>query len=246
MAPMHPASALRRLFHSARPRQTLWSFLDTASPSVYRYAEQNSSPEPPVLSTLRLAAIAQDPADAQKMISPLQAAFLAHLVRIQNPRTILELGAYKGYSALCLAHAASAHARLWSCERDPDIADTARQNIADAGYAHSVTVLSATADDTLRDWDRSMKLDFVFIDANKAAYQRYYNYILDNDLLADNAQIVVDNVLLHGNVHSLQPTSSKKSIAQKLNAFNAYVASDSRTVSTLLPIFDGVLIATKK
>ncbi|KAJ2595859.1 hypothetical protein H4R99_005165, partial [Coemansia sp. RSA 1722] len=208
--------AIKRHLHTSTSRATLWSFLDTPEPaSVYSYAHQNSLAEPTPIQEIRLAAVAKDPAEAQKMISPLQGAFLAHLVHMQRPQRILELGCYKGYSACWLAHALrSVHTEpvqqpcLWTCERDPSIAETATLNIAQAGYADIATVLPQPAQLVLECWDPDKKLDLVFIDANKSAYKLYYDLILDRDLLSDNGQILVDNVLLHGRVHGLVPEQS--------------------------------------
>ncbi|KAJ1944076.1 hypothetical protein GGF37_002361, partial [Kickxella alabastrina] len=186
---------------------TLWSFLDTPSPSAYNYAQNVSEQEPLAMKKVRQAAIAQDPTEAQKMISPLQGVFLSHLVRSQGARHILELGCYKGYSALWLAHGLRSQTKgnpqLWTCERDLDVTAIAKQNIIDSGYADIVQVLSQPADEVLQGWNAEQKLDMVFIDANKAAYKKYYNLILERDLLKENGQIIVDNVLFHGQVHGL-------------------------------------------
>ncbi|KAI9502747.1 S-adenosyl-L-methionine-dependent methyltransferase [Coemansia spiralis] len=192
------------------------------------------------------------------MISPLQGIFMSHLVRMQRPHLVLELGCYIGYSALWIAHALRAQqdpsCHIWSCERDHQAAKIAKTNIATAGYANSVTLLAQSADDVLLHWDPEKKLDMIFIDANKSAYKRYYDIILNRDLLTNNGQIIVDNVLFHGRVHSLHSspsssvktnTSIKNPISAKLHDFNAHVAADNRTTQTLLPLFDGLLLIQK-
>ncbi|KAJ2881744.1 hypothetical protein FB639_002549 [Coemansia asiatica] len=254
------ASIKRQLLHTSTSRATLWSFLDTPEPaSVYSYAHQNSLAEPEHIRQIRLSTVVQNPAEAQKTISPLQGAFLSHIVHMQSPQHVLELGCYKGYSACWLAHAltsigcasASNNHHLWTCERDPAVAEIATRNIDQAGYSDIVTVLPHPAQSVLESWHPSKKLDLVFIDANKSAYKLYYDLILERDLLSDNGQIIVDNVLLHGRVHCLdfQPTeaakSNKKSIASKINNFNSYVAQDPRTSQILLPLFDGLLLIRK-
>ncbi|KAJ2379697.1 hypothetical protein GGI05_006552, partial [Coemansia sp. RSA 2603] len=115
-------------------RHTLWSFMDTPEPSsVYRYAQDHSIDEPPQIAQIRKNAVSQNPSEAQKMISPLQGAFLSHLVCTQRAKNVLELGCYKGYSACWLAHGllsqrSQASPRLWTCERDLEIAQVAQRN----------------------------------------------------------------------------------------------------------------------
>ncbi|KAJ2470604.1 hypothetical protein GGI02_002821 [Coemansia sp. RSA 2322] len=187
------------------------------------------------------------------MISPLQGAFMRHLVRSQRPQTVLELGCYVGYSALWLAHGLQSlpglsPPKLWTCERDSGIANLAKDNIKAAGLADTVHVLNASAKHVLEEWDSQQKLDLVFVDANKSACQLYYDLIMDRDLLSDHGQIIVDNVLFHGQVHPLIGDSGVSSagpgsnIAHKMHRFNEHVAIDQRTDQVLLPMFDGLLL----
>ncbi|KAJ2658220.1 hypothetical protein IWW48_004158 [Coemansia sp. RSA 1200] len=223
--------------------------------SVYAYAAQNSAQEPQELQDIREATTKEFLTGALKMISPLQGAFMAHLVHTQKPRRVLELGCFTGYSAVWLAHALRfCHQtrdppppHLWTCERDPGVAAAATKNIVRAGYSDTVTVINESADHVLAYWDPAQKLDLIFIDANKSAYSRYYDMVLDRDLLGKNGQIVVDNVLLHGKVHTTakSPEMTKKSIHTKLHDFNRHVTADLRTRHVLLPVFDGLMLITK-
>ncbi|KAJ2778454.1 hypothetical protein H4R18_004581 [Coemansia javaensis] len=240
-----------RALHAGRAPRALAPLLGpgSAAAAAAAYAARHSQPEPPELRRVRLAALAADPAGAQKMVSPLQGAFMAALVRAARPAAVLELGCYVGYSALWLAHGLcrGAAPRLWTCERDPDAAQAARSNIARAGLQDTVTVLAQPAAAVLEAWDPAAKLDLVFIDANKAAYRRYYDLVLDRDLLHPRGQIIVDNVLFRGEVlredHAAPPAAAGASrIARKLHEFNQHVASDPRTTQVVLPVFDGLML----
>ncbi|KAJ2448545.1 hypothetical protein EV183_005389 [Coemansia sp. RSA 2336] len=183
------------------------------------------------------------------MISPLQGAFMSSLVQAQKPRLILELGCYIGYSALWLAlgqrNIKGAH--LWTCEKDPRVAQTAINNIAASGFKDKVSVIAGPADTVLSEWDINSKLDLVFMDANKSAYKRYYDIIMDRGLLHSHGQIVVDNVLFHGKVHphESQAIQGRSGIAAKLHEFNKYVASDTRSNQVILPLFDGLMLISQ-
>ncbi|KAJ1951945.1 hypothetical protein GGI12_006367 [Dipsacomyces acuminosporus] len=188
------------------------------------------------------------------MIAPLQGAFMAYMASSQKARRVLELGCYIGYSALWLAHGLRKQkdpAHLWTCEKDTNVAELAKANIQFAGFEDTVTVISQPAAKVLEGWDPQRKLDLVFIDANKSGYRTYYDMILDRELLSDHGQIVVDNVLFHGQVHGLSHAAKdamagKSKIAQRMAEFNSHVADDPRTSQVLLPVFDGMLLIQRK
>ncbi|KAJ1800988.1 hypothetical protein LPJ59_000644 [Coemansia sp. RSA 2399] len=250
----HYTLTKHRSLSTGAVREAQKSFLDTPYPSVYEYSTKNSEQEPHVLRDIRESTMRRDPANASKMVSPLQGAFMAHLVRIQKPRRILELGCFTGYSAVWLAHGLrschhqpgdSPQPHLWTCENERHIAAIAAENVIKSGFSDSVTVLDRTADHVLTHWDPAKKLDLVFIDANKSAYSRYYDLVLKRDLLSENGQLIIDNVLLNGNVHA-RFKSPKPSILTKLRNFNPYVSEDPETNSVILPVFDGLMFVTKK
>ncbi|KAJ2558787.1 hypothetical protein EV175_000636 [Coemansia sp. RSA 1933] len=145
------------------------------------------------------------------MISPLQGAFLAHLVRTYKPRRILELGCFTGYSAAWLAHGILTYhssnsgeplPHVWTCEKDLASSTIANENLIKAGYSDNVTIIKRYAAKVLAEWNPDEKLDLIFIDADKASIPDYYETILERDLLSKNGQIIIDNALLHGKIHS--------------------------------------------
>ena len=95
--------------------------------------------------------------------------------------------------------------------------------------------------------------DLVYLDADKSDYQRYYDLLLDTDMLPVGGLLVVDNVLWKGLVHSPDEASAMrakterrfKKIARELDAFNKRVAADPRVQQVLLPIGDGVSIVRR-
>ncbi|KAJ1739136.1 hypothetical protein LPJ78_002566 [Coemansia sp. RSA 989] len=138
-------------------------------------------------------------------------------------------------------------AYLWTCEKDARVAQTAINNISASGFKDKVSVIVDSADTVLSEWDVNNKLDLIFMDANKSAYKRYYDIIMDRELLHSHGQIIVDNVLFHGKVHphTSQTTQGKSGIAAKLHEFNKHVASDTRSSQVILPLFDGLMLISK-
>ena len=93
----------------------------------------------------------------------------------------------------------------------------------------------------------------MYLDANKRAYERYYELLLDHHMLSVGGMLVADNVLFRGMVcggdaevgggDKVQRRLTK--IGRALDAFNRRVEADPRMQQVLLPMEDGVLIARR-
>lgn len=133
-------------------------------------------------------------------------AILDEAVRLVQPRRLLELGTYCGYSALRLARVMPSDARLYSIEFNPANAEIARRILAHAGVADRVTVVVGTLGDdgeTLRRLHDEHgfgedSLDFVFLDHDKDAYLPDLRRILDEGWLHPGSVVVADNIKFPG------------------------------------------------
>lgn len=126
-------------------------------------------------------------------ISPQQAMALAELVRIEQPRLILEIGTGAGYSTTALASGMNAEARLISIEKDYTHYNLAQQNLVALPFASQITLMHGDAKQLLQELAQEMKqFDFVFIDANKRSYP-YYLYFC-RQYMRPNGVLVADNV----------------------------------------------------
>jgi caffeoyl-CoA O-methyltransferase len=176
----------------------------------------------------------------QMLTGDIAGRLLEFLVFLAQPRLVLELGTYSGYSALSMAGALPAGARIVTCELLDEHADVAERHIAAAGMADRIELRRGPALDTIATLDGPF--DLVFVDADKEGYLAYYEAVLPK--LSPRGLIVVDNVLWSGRV--VQPPSdddSESTIA--LRAFNDHVAADERVVSVMLSVRDGVTLARR-
>lgn len=127
-------------------------------------------------------------------------------IRRAEPRLLLELGTYCGYSALRIARAMPAGARLVSLEFVEANAAIARRILAHAGVGDRVTVVTGTLDDgrgTLAALESEYgiaagALDFVFIDHDKDAYLTDLQTIVAQGWLHPGSVIVADNIKFPG------------------------------------------------
>jgi catechol O-methyltransferase len=133
-------------------------------------------------------------------------AILDAAIRRTQPRRLLELGAYCGYSALRTARVMPVDAHLYSVEFSADNAAIARRILDHAGVGDRVTVVVGSLGDggktiaVLND-DHGFAagtLDFVFVDHDKAAYLPDLERILGEGWLHAGSVVVADNVRIPG------------------------------------------------
>jgi catechol O-methyltransferase len=131
---------------------------------------------------------------------------LDRAVQRTQPRRLLELGAYCGYSALRMARVMRSDAHLYSIEINPANAAVARRIWDHAGIGDRVTVIVGSLGDggsTLRRLHAEHGftdggLDFVFLDHDKAAYLPDLRRIVSERWLHPGSVMVADNVKFPG------------------------------------------------
>ncbi len=204
---------------------------------INEYCENHSSPEPEVLRQISRDTHAH--LLKPRMLSGhLQGRLLSMISYILQPLNILEIGAYTGYSAICLAEGLSSGGTLITIEADEELETRIRKNIDLAGFSEVIDLKMGNALEVIPTLD--VKFDLVFIDADKLNYIKYYDLVIDK--LNVGGLIISDNVLWDGKVAE----SNKNDATTKLlKEFNAYVHNDTRTQNVLLPIRDGLFVSRK-
>ena len=171
-------------------------------------------------------------------ISADEGKLLYVLLRAVRAKTVLEVGSLAGYSGVWLARALPPDGRLTTIEKDPRHAALARQAFAEAGLAARVRVLDGAALDVLP--TLAPGFDAIFLDADKASLPRYFEWSLA--LLREGGLLLCDNAFFHGSV--VDPADQSPDTAG-VRAFNLLAATDSRLVSAVVPIRDGLVVAVK-
>lgn len=164
---------------------------------------------------------------------------LAILARSIGARRILEIGTALGYGALCLARGA-AEARVVTIELDPERIAQARGYLEKGGVADRVDIVEGAALDVLPRLEGPF--DLAFVDAVKTEYRRYLDLLLPK--LRVGGLIVVDNLLWKGHV-AVPPEDEEDEVADALRSFNGYLMMHPQLQSVVLPVGDGLGVATK-
>ena len=209
------------------------------SRTLNAYAERYTTPEDPVLTRLNRETNLK--VELPVMLSGhLQGALLKMLSQMVQPKLVLEIGTYTGYSAICLAAGLSEGGHLHTIDINEELEDMAFRYFCEVGLDTRITQhIGKAAEIIPRLTD---VFDLVFIDADKQNYGLYYDLVFDK--LAPGGFILADNVLYDGEVVLPEEEMSKN--ARKIHAFNEKVQADDRVEQVLLPIRDGLKIVRKK
>ncbi len=174
----------------------------------------------------------------QMMVGRLEGGFLAALVRLTGAKRILELGTFTGSSSISMASALPDDGRIITCDVDPDATAIARRYMDESGHGDKIEIRLGPALETIETLEGPF--DLVFIDADKPNYANYYEAALP--LLAENGVLIADNVLWSGRV--VEPDGDESTEA--IMAFNEHVKNDSRVVSVMLTVRDGMTLVQKR
>lgn len=180
---------------------------------------------------------------AVMQISPEQGQFFTFLLKLINAKQTIDIGTYTGYSALIAALALPDDGKVITCDIDEKATSVAKAYWQQANVAQKIDLYLQPAQDTLNELIQqgaANSFDFIFIDADKRAYETYYE--LGLELIRPGGCIAVDNVLWSGKVAD---SSVNDPQTQALRDFNQHVAKDQRVVFSLLPVSDGITLVTK-
>ncbi len=169
-----------------------------------------------------------------------QGRLLAMISKLVQPKTILEIGTYTGYSALCLAEGLQKEGFLHTIDHNEELAGFSKKYFDRSEYKDQIKTYLGEAVDIIDKMD--LKFDLVFIDADKENYSRYFHLIIDK--MNKGGVILSDNVLWSGKVTRKAAPQDKDTLA--LQAYNKLLKKDQRIETLLLPLRDGLTISRVK
>ena len=203
------------------------------------WIESLASPLPPALEAIETA--------AEPLGIPIVDRDSGRVLRVLagGRRRIVEVGTAYGFSTLWLALGQPAGGTIVTIDPDRERTDLARGWWRQAGIADErITVVNAQALEAFAAAEPALAgpFDLAFIDALKPEYEAYLEALTTR--LAPGALVTADNVLWSGRVSGTRPVEAGDANTEALRAFDAAVLGDPRFAATILPVGDGLLIAS--
>ena len=211
--------------------------MDIIHPRIQAYAETFSSPEDDLLK--EIAAFTEQNHPEHHMLSGhLQGKLLEMISRMIQPKRILEIGTFTGYSALCLAKGLSGDGRLHTVELREKDAATAKGFLSRSSFSEQIILHTGNALDIVPFLNETW--DLVFIDADKVSYIEYFKNVLPQ--VRQNGFILADNIFFHGEVLA---DEVKGKSANAIQQFNAFIRERNDIDKMIITLRDGLYLIRK-
>ncbi|MDA7550009.1 O-methyltransferase [Flavobacteriaceae bacterium] len=182
----------------------------------------------------------------QKVLAPrmlsghFQGRVLSMVSKLINPKNVLEIGTYTGYSALCLVEGIQPKGQLHTIDTNEELYDLQRKYFDKSGFGNQIIQHTGNALNIIPTIDKTF--DLVFIDADKQNYPNYLEIILPK--LKSGSVILSDNVLWTGKV--IEKIQKGDKDTEALLKYNKMINEHSQLETVLLPIRDGLTLTRVK
>lgn len=167
-----------------------------------------------------------------------QGRVLSLFSKMIQPNSILEIGTFTGYSALCLAEGLNKNGKLITIDVNEELESRVRNYFQSSEFEEQIDYRIGDAMKIIPELNE--QFDFVFIDADKLNYINYYNLVFPK--VNVGGYIIADNVLWSGKVAD---ENKKDKDTELLREYNLLIHKDERVENILFPIRDGLMIARK-
>ena len=207
--------------------------------NIDNYVVAHSQEEPKILQELTKETW-------QKVLNPrmisgaYQGRILSMISKLIQPKNVLEIGTFTGYSALSIAEGLPKDGTLFTIDSNEELAELQQKYFNKSRYTKQLKSYVGNALEIIPTLHQ--KFDLVFIDADKSNYTNYFHLIIDK--MNSGGIILSDNVLWYGKVAEKADEKDEDTIA--LQAYNTLLNTDDRLETVMLPIRDGLTISRVK
>ncbi|PRY16421.1 putative O-methyltransferase YrrM [Pontibacter ummariensis] len=214
--------------------------MDFIDDELLQYAEEHTSPESELLHKVNRQTHL-NVLKPRMLSGHLQGRLLSLYAKMIQPKQILEVGTYTGYSALCMAEGLRPDGTLHTIDINEELEERVRGYFQESGYGDRIQYYIGNALEIIPTIAASF--DLVFLDADKINYGAYYDLVIDK--INPGGYLIADNVLWSGKVLAKYRRKLDEDTQAVLD-FNQKVHADERVENILLPVRDGLMIARKK
>ena len=169
------------------------------------------------------------------------AAFLEILIRMINPKRVLEIGTAIAYSSIRIARNLKKKGIVHTIEKSKDNIVLAKGYIKKSGVEEKIKIMAGNAFEIMPELEK--KYDFIFLDADKNEYSRLFE--LSIVLLKKGGVIMVDNLLWHGHAAVEKVPAKYKTSREYIRDFNKEFMANPRLKASIIPVGDGLGIGVK-
>ena len=213
--------------------------MDFLNTNIAEYAEQHTEAEPQLLYQLNRKTNIEV-INPRMIAGHFQGRLLSMLIHMIKPKTILEVGTYTGYSAICFAEGLAENGEIHTIDNNEELEPIQMAFFEKAGILDKVKRYVGDALEIIPEINH--EFDVVFLDDDKANYCNYFEMVLPK--LKTGGYLLADNVLWSGKI--LEENPKKEDIDTiGLKRFNKMVQDDPRVQNILLPIRDGLMVCRK-
>lgn len=170
----------------------------------------------------------------------LQGRLLKMLVQMVQPKNVLEVGTFSGYSAICIAEGLPEDGKLYTFEINDEMEDFTRPWVEGSAVAQKIEF--RIGDANVEAPKLGVEFDMAFIDGDKRTYLETYEMVLK--IMRPGGFILADNTLWDGHVTDANYNHDRQT--QGIKVFNDFIAHDERVETVILPLRDGLTLVRKK
>ena len=202
------------------------------------YIESHSSNERDILADLRRETELKC-LNSIMLSGKVQGIFLSIISKIINPKNVLEIGTYSGYSTLCIAEGLGDNGIIHTIDKNEELLEIQNKYFENSGYRNQIKQYTGNALQIIP--KIKVNFDMIFLDADKENYSNYLDIVTPK--LNKGGILLTDNVLWHGKV--LKSSETHDETTKLIDKFNKKLALDSNFKSVMLPIRDGISVSIK-
>ena len=168
-----------------------------------------------------------------------QGRLLSLISKVKQPKNILEIGTYTGYSTICLAEGLVKNGKIHTIDKNEELVEIQKKYFLRSKFNKNIEIHTGNALDIIN--GLNINFDLIFLDADKENYATYFQII--SKILNKNGVLITDNVLWHGKV--LNSKESHDDVTKKIDQFNKALMLNKKFQTFMLPVRDGLSIAIK-
>ena len=212
--------------------------MNFSSDDLTKYVNEHTCSESKLLAELRRETELKH-INSIMLSGEYQGRLLSLISKIKQPKNILEIGTYTGYSTICLAEGLVENGKIHTIDKNEELVEIQKKYFLRSKFNKNIEIHTGNALDIIN--GLNINFDLIFLDADKENYATYFQII--SKILNKNGVLITDNVLWHGKV--LNSKESHDDVTKKIDQFNKALILNKKFQTFMLPVRDGLSIAIK-